>query len=79
MSSPIANLKYQTGELERRRGYAEDARQAWVLAIADAVDEGWTLETIAEAAGVSRQRIGQIVGATGRTPGRQPQSTERKA
>lgn len=47
-----------------------DAQSAWAALIRAAVESGLTLAEVAEDAGITRGRVSQIVGRTGRGPGR---------
>ena len=47
--------------VERCKQQLDEAREMWKLAIRDAVASGETYKDVAEYAGVSYQRIGQIV------------------
>lgn len=63
MTDPLDTLQQAT----RQRALAQ---QNWVSALTGAVNSGATLEAVGKAAGVSRARVSQIVGNTGRKPGR---------
>ena len=47
--------------VERSRAQLDRAREQWKLAILDAVASGETYKDVARHAGISHQRVGQIV------------------
>lgn len=65
-------------ELERVRVSAEDRRhalEAFEESLRVAARAGLTLQAIADAAGITRARVSQIVGVTGRPRGRRPRGS----
>ena len=56
-------------EVERLARTAADARAAFVAALVAAHESGETFSDIARAAGITRQRVAQIVAAERRPPG----------